>query len=243
MHAGIAMVAPHDRNGNDQYTSLLLHGDNAGTAVITDSSLRSKGTGNNNGTPITQYASTDNLTPGKSAIWFSGSPPAYTLFNNHTDFDFGAGDFTVDWWEYRATEAANSAILTRNFGPQVYQPFLIGYSTGALQLQFYASSNNASWNVVSALAMGSVNFSAWNHFAICRRGTEFYTFKNGVPVSSASSAIALPAGSSGLAVGIWYFDAVTAYYYHGYINELRVSKGIARWKPYESFTPPKRPYG
>ena len=71
---------------------------------------------------------------------------------------------------------------------------------------------------------------------MARSGTNLKCFVNGTQVgSTATSEDNLL--QDGIAIGMQYNEAS---FFHGYIDELRVSKGIARWT--SSFTPPTAPY-
>src|SRR3989339_652471 len=85
------------------------------------------------------------------------------------DWDFGSGDFTLDWWEYRTDGADARPTLQRQNTATGYNSFLAGYKSGA-NLYFYASSNGNSWNIASGKSMGSTTLNDWVHLAIVRKG-------------------------------------------------------------------------
>ena len=89
--------------------------------------------------------------------------------------------------------------------------------------------------IASAKIFGAVELDAWHHFAVCRSGNNFYLFRDGVAGDSWTSSAALYAGVSPLQIGRYNTS-----YFAGYIDELRTSKGIARWT--SEFTPPTEPY-
>jgi hypothetical protein len=79
----------------------------------------------------------------------------------------------------------------------------------------------------------------WNHYAIVRSGSNFYGFVNGQLYDSSSWAGSVVAFGATVYIGRDY--TLSGPHYYGHIDELRVSKGIARWT--SDFTPPTQAYG
>ena len=78
----------------------------------------------------------------------------------------------------------------------------------------------------------------WAHIACVRVSGICNVYVNGVTVSSSTMA-----GSIGNSTDPTYINRVpsaTGRYIKGYIDEFRISKGIARWT--SNFTPPSKPY-
>jgi len=175
-----------------------------------------------------------------SAIYKFGSGSAffdgvndYISVQDNAGLNFGSGDFTIEYWEYRTSTATQSPILSRNTA--VYTPYMVGWRDSAVgpNLALYMSSTGTNWNVASNVSMGSVVFNAWTHYAVTRQGNTFRTFQNGTLISTFTSAASFPAVSGPLQIG--RYD--TVYYFKGgYLDELRILKGVARYTG--SFTPP-----
>jgi len=199
-----------------------------GSTTFTDNSPSPKTITSNNGAAISTAQSKFGGTSG----FFDGTDD-YLSVTNSTDFDFGSGDFTIEYWEYRTTYGVQSPILSRN--TIAYTPYMIGWNDGASPtvLTIYMSSNGASWNVASAVSMGTFTTNVWTHYAVTRNGNTFRTFQNGTQISTFTSSDTFPAGASSLQIG--RYD--TLYYFKGgYIDELRITKGVARYTG--SFTVP-----
>jgi hypothetical protein len=74
-------------------------------------------------------------------------------------------------------------------------------------------------------ASGALAINAWQHFAIILNGSSSKIFKNGVNV--ASGTITMPTSSNN-AASIGYDTTPTVNFnYHGYVDELRITKGVA----------------
>lgn len=214
----------------DSYTKLLMHSDGSGNSFIDSSSATPKTISANGNT--TQSA-TQSKFGGKSAYFNGGSDFLTTA--NSSDWNFGSGDFTVDWWEYRTAVTEYGAIVARDSGS--VPPFLFGYSNSGTET-VYMSSNGSSWDIASNVSMGAVAAGGWHHLAVVRNGNSFYTFRDGVVVSTWTSSLAVASSSNPLVIGRFYSYAPIS----AYIDELRISKGIARWTSNFSASLPSSPY-
>ncbi|MFA4871411.1 MAG: LamG-like jellyroll fold domain-containing protein [Pedobacter sp.] len=203
---------------SDAQTSFLCHADGTGNAFV-DSS----------GTPktitvtgdVTQSTAQSKF--GGKSVHFDGTGDCLTVATS-TDFEFGTGNFTVDWWEYRT--AAGGISITRD--NVQYSPFILGYEAAGT---VYMTSNGIGWDIASAKNMGASVVGEWQHLAVTRSGDTFYTFRNGTQRDTWTSTLALFATTGNFQAGRYS----AGNYMTGYIDELRVSKGIARWTA--NFTP------
>ena len=208
----------------DANTKLLLHFDGvSGSQVIVDSSGRHP----NATVPGAAAITTGQSKFGGSSLMLNGA--SYITFANHADWDFGTGDFTLDWWEYRT---GGYFTVSRN-PTTTYPAFAIGQYTGA---SIYMSSTGSSWDIANGQTLGPVVTNAWAHFAVVRKGNTFYSFQNGIQQASWSSSAALLPDSGPLSFGVYS----SSDFFGGYIDEFRISKGVARWTA--NFTPPTAPY-
>jgi hypothetical protein len=178
---------------------------------------------------------------GGSSISFP-SNDSYLLTNPTTSLEFGSGDFTIEFWWY-PTSTARQALYHGSFGTD----FSIGmdYSSTSTnqKIGLWASSNGSSWNLINSDAAGNgigtttINQNAWNHIAYVRYGTTWMLFVNGVRdlnLTGISGSIASrPTYPKG--IGVWW-NTTTMAEASGYINDLRITKGIARYV--QNFTPP-----
>lgn len=214
--------------GNDQYTVLLIHSDDAdGSTTFVDS-----GAGANCPHTITAYGDvhheTDQAKFGASAIYFDGSGDSLRCADSG-DWFF-SGDGTIDFW-IRFSSTADQGIIGQ-FADGGNQWSLIWRSGYGIQF----AQNSGGVTIINAMQGSSSGWSVntWYHVAVVKNGGTMYIFRDGQQVASGTGTVANV--SAALTVGIannWYFG--------GYLDELRISNGIARWT--ESFTPPTAPYG
>ncbi len=214
----------------DSYTKLLLHMDGTnGSTTFTDEI----------GKTVTPYGNAQISTAqskfGGASALFDGTGD-YLTTPTTTDFQFGSGAFTVDM-QFRMTATANDLILFAvrqdvNNSILFYLkatnlPALLIFEGGVIKGYYYAIS--------------SLTNNTWYHLAFVRSGDAIAIYVDGVSIAITTST-ALSAGYSIPAyTGTTYvgYDVDNGYY-TGYLDELRISKGIARWT--SNFTPPPSPY-
>jgi hypothetical protein len=143
-----------------------------------------------------------------------------------TDFAFGTGDFTVEFWARKPANGQggyDSAICTAS-GGSVVGGWLVELS----------SSRGFVWNIGGPVLSYSTNpnDSTWHHWAVCRSGTTLKLFMDGVAVASTTNSTNIVANYA-LRVGSC---PGTSYSFNGYIDDLRITKGVARYTA--NFTPP-----
>jgi hypothetical protein len=149
-----------------------------------------------------------------------------------SDFDFGFGDFTIDFWYYRTGNSPGSLLLGKRNSGSSYAPWLITDTNGSLG--FLGSQTLSSWTY--NFTIGSVPLSAWTHVAVVRTGNNIQTYINGAAAGS-------------YAIGNNYFNANNNDYFSiggdgagsviGYMSEIRISN-VARWTA--PFLVPTAPY-
>ena len=218
--------------GNDQYTVLLLHfdGPNSST-VMPDSSPQQHG---NAAVAGGCYLIAGGVIGGAALV---NPANGYIAFPNSSDWEFGAGDFTVDWWEYR--NVAAGCAVARDL-TTTYCPFLLHFGANG---EIYMTSTGSNWDIANGAAglpapgFGPATLTVWNHFAVTRQGNTFRAFKNGVQKSTWTSSLAIKSNANPLCIGA----AQNGQNVNSFMDELRISKGIARWTA--PFTPPTKPYG
>lgn len=198
-------------------TLLLLHGD-----TLTDSSVYSRIV-SNDGVVI----STNQSKFGGKSMYFNGTARLYT---NGNPFNFGIGDFTVDFWVYKIQGSGGFYV-----SPGVTGGLMIGPNSGnnlAVGREAVAWDTNFS-------NIGATD-NTWNHIALVRSSGTLMLFVNGKLVGSAANTMVYNMNGGSLSIGIQSKEMYgTAYSFVGYIDEYRISN-VARWT--SNFTPPTEPY-
>jgi len=219
---GINVVEEWNSGSGDIYypsCSLLMHfsGSNGSTTFIDNSpSVKSiSGVGN------AQISTTQSKFGGSSG-YFDGS--SYLIqTTNITDYIFGTGDFTIECWLYFNSTASEQGIL--GFRPQ---------TTNGNYPSFYYLSGTLRYNSLGVDRISfSVSSNIWYHIALSRQGTSTKLFSNGVQQGSTFSD-STDYTAARFILGSNDYNTSTNYF-QGYIDELRITKGVARYTG--NFTP------
>jgi hypothetical protein len=133
-----------------------------------------------------------------------------------SDWAFGTGDFTVEWFQYMTATPTNPRI------------FSVGnYSSAAVAVSieggiFYVWE--ASGNRFASVLSGYTN--TWIHFAISRIGNQTRVFRNGTQIGSTyTDNNNINNSSSVFAIGQESTPTSNSYF-PGYITSFRVCKGV-----------------
>ena len=214
--------------GVDQYTKLLLHMD---SLPIVDSSFYTKTIGN------TDVDITDALSKfGGFSGHFDGNDYLYSAHS--TDWEFGTGNFTIDLWVNFST--VTKVGFVSHGGP------IIGSDRLGWVFMWQPDDNTIAFREVASGTSPTFQISygwipttnVWYHVAVSRSGNNFYLFINGSVVATSSTTSSMVVSSSyNLKVGT---NSAAEWSLNGYMDEVRISKGIARWT--SNFTPPTVPY-
>jgi hypothetical protein len=141
---------------------------------------------------------------------------------------FGTGDFTIEMWIYPTALAGANRIIydSRPTSTQGLYPAI--YCNGAV-LTYYINS-------ADRITGPSLSTNTWYHIAVCRVASQTKMFVNGTQVGSTYADTNAYLNSTARPVIGTSGFAVTNDMFFGYIDDLRISKGVARY-PY-NFTPP-----
>ena len=218
---------------NDPYlytnTVLLLHGDGTnGSTTILDSS---KVVGGPKAVTAVGNAqiSTAQSKFGGASIAFDGTGD-YLTVPTSSAFAYGLDDFTVEMWLFRVGSGQQHLYEGRQ--NSATNRFLF-YLNSSNQLTYYA--NGAV--VIASTAVPTAN--AWSHVAVTRASGTTKMFLDGTQAgSSYSDTISYAAPTSVLYFGC--NDVAAGSFLNGYIDDLRITKGVARYT--SNFTPPTLPF-
>jgi hypothetical protein len=205
--------------------SLLLHmdGTNGSTTFIDDSI---------NNLTVTAYGdaqiSTTNKVFGTGSALFDGNGD-YLEITDVAPFEFGSEDFTIECWVYMVEGAGGTTIARWSAGEEAFF-FLVDTPQGVV-----VYLNN---DIIPDVNGGTITPDQWHHVCLVRSGNDLRSFIDGQQVGT-TAAFAGPIIPSDATLRIgWDSGANTPF--NGHIDELRISKGIARYT--SNFTPPTAPF-
>jgi Fibronectin type 3 domain-containing protein len=147
----------------------------------------------------------------------------------------GTADFTIDFWFKSSTGHTIMGNNTSAWGTGSIS-ITLGHDTlGANNLFFFVSGANST-NVLLK-STSEVKDNQWHHAAISRSSNVFRLFIDGKVEATNTSTVAIDFSYGGLThIGGCGWDSVSSKF-HGYLDNFRVTKGLARWT--SDFTPPK----
>lgn len=177
---------------------------------------------------------------GTASLYFDGNND-YLTFASHADFGFGTGDFTIEFFVYKAGNSVISIGMGILFDMRSAEPS--AFIEMHLRRSDVTDPNKLEVYINGATRiMSSTGFTtSFNHVALERKAGVTKLFVNGVNEGS-SYTDANNYATSGLVIG-GRFAAVSGDYrsHNGYIDEIRITKGVARYDG-SNFTPPQKAF-
>jgi hypothetical protein len=168
---------------------------------------------------------------GTGSIYLDGSGD-YLTAPSSQGFAFGTGDFTVEGWIYTTSLATEQAIFDSlplgGISTRTTAFVLVIATTGSLR--YYSNS------AYSSSTSNTVSTNTWTHFAMVRSSGTIKIYINGT--SGLSVANSTNFSNTGCVIGR-YADAAGGYM-NGYIDDLRITKGVARYTA--NFSVPTAPF-
>ena len=198
-------------------TSLLMHfnGTNGSTTMTDNSKNNAAVTAVGNA-----QLSTVQSKFGGTSLYLDGTGDRLTIASPTPDFSFGTDDFTIETWVYK-TVASQAVILDARATADAI-PWIAIINSSNFPY-FYDGTQYVS--------TVPITLNSWVHLAWVRTSGVLKIFVNGIQGYSAAYTVNLNR-TAGLIIG----DGVgLVNAYAGYIDELRVTKGIARYTG--NFTP------
>ena len=209
-------------------TQLLLNYTNAG---IIDNTMI-----NNLETVGNAQISTGQNKFGSGSMSFDGTGDyLYSAWN--PNLELGSGNFTIEFWIYAI--GGNSLYcwstdwhyaMSWNYG---------GASSNRVGI--WASSNGSTWNIFNAdgggngISTGTISTNTWTHVALVRNGSAWALYLNGTSAWTGTSSATIVTRTDTFRIGgPWPNSGPSDF--NGYIDDFRMTKGIARYT--SNFTPP-----
>jgi len=149
---------------------------------------------------------------------------------NSVDIQLGTGDFTIEFWVYLATgdTGSNRGLVAKG-----------GASTGWLVSLNTTEKVVFTYTTSTITSSGAITTNSWNHIAVVREGT-----------GSNETKIYIGGTNDGTGTVSTNFNQTEVMYIganraagdpmKGYIDDLRITKGVARYTA--NFTPPGGPF-
>jgi len=218
---------------NSKYTTLLLTANGVGrNSTAIDNSSNSASV---NVTGLSGYAQMSTFSPYRPNGFSMSSAPSNTgwlSYSSGSHFDFGTGDFTVEWWQYwEKTPVGGDQLISLNYASN---PNLL-IETVADQRKYNIYINGTASSFTEAT---QATVSTWNHYALVRDGTgtnNIKLYRNGAV--SAQQTYTGNVGNSTTSLKIFGGDGNT--FNETFVTDMRFVKGTAVYT--NTFTPNTEP--
>lgn len=173
--------------------------------------------------------------------WAGGSlkttnGPAQIITTQGNDFDFGSQDWTIEFWLRSDIGNQTSTLLNKINVLTGVGPF--NFMLENNNISFYCFNNTSNliidWNRITP-----VPTTTWNFIAAQRSGDIITIYLNGINIRSQTltAGTVLYNDSSPINIGAYADSAV---FFNGWFDDIRITKGIARYSG--DFTPPQNPF-
>ncbi|KKN52316.1 hypothetical protein LCGC14_0614170 [marine sediment metagenome] len=231
-------------DGIDGYTGLLMHmdGSDDGT-VFTDDSPSSHSI-----TRVNTVTKTGVKKLGTASMYCDGTGDYLHMSDNMSDFSFGSGNFTVEFWAYVSGSTA-IAFVSKGGGASAWgdagHEWLWSMDANG-QLAFGTRDDGAGGqDYIAGPTPWAALFDSWHHYAVTQDAAFVRLYVDGILKTTGTTDARdrfTITNSPTTQKFLVAEEASISTEYTGYIDELRVSKGVARWTGTASFTPPTAPY-
>jgi hypothetical protein len=163
---------------------------------------------------------------GGGSMSFDGTGD-YLRGPNSPLLNFNTGDFTVEAWVYTSSVVSYATIIDTSVGGGGSGGWFLEWSQRGIV--FYDGSGAASTIAAFTIATGQ-----WYHIAASRASTSLRLFVNGTQQGSTASNSTNISGTNAVTVGAT--NGTPSYLLNGYIQDLRITRGYARYTA--NFTAP-----
>jgi hypothetical protein len=204
-------------------TSLLLNFTNAG---IYDASM------NNDAVTVgSTQVSTTQAKYGTTSAKFNGTTDGL-LCSATTPAALINGNFTWECWAYFSALTGNPCLI--NVGSTDNDRTLL-YFDATNGIRYVVARGGADQVSIQQGATTGWSTNTWYHIALVRNGNNYAIYRDGTSVASGTSTYAQSILTSGFSFG-YSSSSGTKLYFNGYLDDIRITNGYARYTT--SFTPP-----
>jgi hypothetical protein len=216
----LAKGQPVPNDPNFAFNSLLLHGNGTnGSTTIIDSSPSPKTV-----TGTAQISTAQSKFEGSSILFNS----TFVSIGTASQYDFGTANLTIEMFIYPTASSGERNLYSQRSATTNGISFR--YALG--KVQFFFGNGSGLTTGATTLAINT-----WHHVALTREGTNFKLWANGVLDATSPTVTASVTSNVGPELGR---RPDSAEYYAGYMDEVRITNGIARYT--SNFTPPTAPF-
>lgn len=243
-----------ETDGDSYWNNVSLYAQFDGTEGSTDIVDSSTNTVELSSNGVTISTSTKKYGTGSG---FFDNNSFITTLSTEDYGSFGTGDFTIEWWDYIAGYGSQSTFFNpimffgndgtdNKFGSAreyVPQWGIARSGNSDADTHFYIGGYTNDYVGFKSFNTGGLLLSSWSHNAIVRTGAAIKYYRDGLQkgqnflIPENLNFSSLPSNNLGPKTGIIGAAYMAGYgggsqewrYFNGYIDELRITKGIARY--------------
>jgi hypothetical protein len=164
---------------------------------------------------------------GTGSMEFDGTGD-YCVQPTSENYGYGTGNFTIEFWLYLNAVTGNKTIVSNLTSVSSTNPHL------------YMSTSSIRYYTANAdrITGGTLSTGQWYHIALVRGSGSTKLYINGAQSGSTYTDANDYGATAPLGIGTYWVSGspVTTNTLNGFIDDLRITKGIARYT--ENFTPP-----
>jgi hypothetical protein len=160
------------------------------------------------------------------SAYFDGSGD-YLEVPNHSSFDFGSGDFTIEFWIRWSTVPGAGGYVTlvvKRTTIDSNNSFSCWYSGGSEKYGWTYTTDGTTYQAITGLTTHTPSPNTWYHIAYVRSGNNLDLYIDGVKQTTQPFNVTLFTSTANLRVGD---SQPSANPLHGYLQDLRITKGTA----------------
>jgi hypothetical protein len=176
---------------------------------------------------------------GASSLLLDGTGD-YLSTTNSDDWDFGSGDFTVEgWYRWNADSGDQTLSALWDSVGTSDRGWLLYYRGGTNLLSFFYSTDGSGSTVLNGSSF-TPTLNKWYHIALVRDGATIRFFIDGVPYGTGNiSTDSIFDTTCALSIGALRSGSGWTSYFNGWVDDFRVTKGVARYTaPFDHVPPP-----
>jgi hypothetical protein len=158
-----------------------------------------------------------------TSIRFDGNGDYLDLLNINPTLNLGSSNWTIEFWAYTVSTSTGTLMFLQG-NASAYAAVRLQVASN--QLAIFMSTTGSSWAINQDPA-GSIPLSTWTYVAMTRSGTTFTLYVNGSSVYT-STALGTSALMTGTINQIGYLTPGVPSYYSGYLQDFRITRGVAR---------------
>jgi len=239
MHFNDTRSGTYDPYGD--FVTLLMHmdGDNNSKNIISSSPNSNRLSITANGT--SKLSSDQSKFGSNTSLYLDGTANCSLSVGPSEAFSFGFKDFAIELWIYPTSLTGSYIPIIDTRNTATYNSYVFGiYISGSNKFLDFIPGMGGIYGTSRARALYDFQVNNWYHVAVTRQAGVCRLFVNGQLLNMPASDFYFPGNMicqrSSLLIG----QTVDPSYFSGYMDDIRITKGIARYS--SNFSQPISPF-